>query len=358
MILLILLLMCVSHTQVANYGISYKVYTSKAVAYFTMGYIIFWASLRTQFVDTAAYISGFNEANTGVDEAIQALFQEGKQKGFDFLQILFKTFFSESYHWWLTLIAVATGVPIMMTLRKYSVNYLYSMYLFVTSMIVVWMFNGIRQFVVAAIMFGLCDLIIKRKTILFIVAVFLCSTVHTTILIMLPVYFIVFETPFKRKMMLFVLLILMSVFAISPLLETMETVLHNTAYASNLGQFAEDDGVNPLRVLFKAIPVVLAFIRRKQIEKTNNQFINICINMTTISVGIYVIGIFTSGIMIGRLPIYFDLYSLILIPYLFSYVYIDMKKQLYWGLGLLYLLFYFLMSGGLYYNSELTGFIK
>ena len=149
MILLILLLMCVSHTQVVNYGISYKVYTSKTVAYFTMGYIVFWASLRIQFVDTAAYISGFNEAETGIDEAIQALFQEGKQKGFDFLQILFKTLFSESYHWWLTLIAVATGVPIMMTFRKYSVNYLYSMYLFVTSMIVVWMFNGIRQFLVA-----------------------------------------------------------------------------------------------------------------------------------------------------------------------------------------------------------------
>ena len=92
MILLILLLMCISHTRVANYGIFYEVYTPKVVAYFTMGYIVFWASLRIQFVDTAAYIKSFNEANTGLDVAIQVLFQEGKQKGFDFLQILFKTF--------------------------------------------------------------------------------------------------------------------------------------------------------------------------------------------------------------------------------------------------------------------------
>ena len=350
--------MCVSHTRVVNYGFTYKAYTSKSIAYIAMGYIVFWASLRIQFVDTAAYIKGFKDAATGLDTAINALFQDGKQKGFDFIQICFKTFISDSFHWWLTFIAVATGIPIMRTLRKYSVNYLYSMYLFVTSMLVVWMFNGIRQFVVAAIMFGLCDLIIKRKRNLFIIAILLCSTVHTTILVMLPTYFIVFETPFKRKMMLFVLLIVMSVFAISPLLEAMETVLHNTAYASNLKQFAADDGVHPLRVLFKAIPLVFAFLRRKQIERFNNHVINVCINMTTISVGIFIIGMFTSGIMIGRLHVYFDLYSLILIPYLFTYIYKDYSSELYWGLGILYLVFYKLMSGGLYYNSELTGFIR
>lgn len=358
MVFLILIMMLVSHTRMMNNGSSYSVYTPKSVAYITMGYIIFWASLRNQFVDTAAYISAFNASDADINKAFNVLFAEGKQKGWDFILIMFKVFFSDNYHWWLTLIAIVSGISIMRTLRKYSVNYLYSMYLYVTSLIFLWMFNGIRQFVVAAIMFRLCDLIVKRKCLLYIIAVLLCSTIHTTILVMLPMYFIVSDTPFKKRMLLFIVAIMFSVFAISPLLETMETVLHDTSYASNLDQFAEDDGVNPIRVLFKAIPVVMALFKRKEIERINNDFLNVCVNMSTISVGIYIIGIFTSGIMIGRLPLYFDLYNLLLIPYLIKMIYTKISHQLYWGLGLIYLAFFYLMSGGLYYNSDLTGFIR
>lgn len=358
MLLLVLILMLGCRTSVYECNSSYYVNTPKWVAIITMGYIVFWASLRNQFVDTATYIYSFNNAEIGFDNALKALFQDGKQKGWDFLMISFKTFISSNYHWWLSLIAVVSGFSIMRSLRKYSVNYLYSMYLFITSMIFVWMFNGIRQFIAAAIMFGLCDLIFYRKRNLFILAVLLCSTIHTTIIVMLPIYFIVNEVPFKKRMALFMLAIMVSIFAISPLLETMETVLKNTAYASNLDQFAEDDGVNPIRVLFKAIPVILAFYKRKEIEKLNNRILNVCVNMSTVSVGIYIIGMFTSGIMVGRLPIYFDLYNLILIPYLIKVLYFRNMQFLYWIISVVYLFFYYLMGRGLYYSSELTGFIK
>ena len=37
--------------------------------------------------------------------------------------------------------------------------------------------------------------------------------------------------------------------------------------------------------------------------------------MSIVSVGFYVVSMFTSGIFIGRLPIYFSLYSYILLPW-------------------------------------------
>lgn len=42
---------------------------------------------------------------------------------------------------------------------------------------------------------------------------------------------------------------------------------------------------------------------------------NFCVNMSVISTGIYLISMFTSAIMIGRLPIYFSIYNYILLPW-------------------------------------------
>ena len=50
----------------------------------------------------------------------------------------------------------------------------------------------------------------------------------------------------------------------------------------------------------------------------------ICVNMSLLTAAIYLVGMFTSGIFIGRLPIYSELYDLILIPFLFR---IGIKKE-------------------------------
>jgi transmembrane protein EpsG len=320
-----------------------------------MGYIIFWAALRSGYIDTFSYIQMFKFSPTGFDEAIEALTAEGKNPGFDCLMVLFKTCFTDNYHWWLATIAIVSGISIMCALRKRSENYLYSIYIFITSLTVVWLFNGIRQFLVVAILFGLCHLIEERKMWKFIIAVVLCSLIHKTALIMLPMYFFVTDKPFGKRMNIFILAVLACAISIAPLMDSMDVVLQGTGYEGNLQQFAEDDGVHPLRVIFKAIPVVLAFIKRKEIIALNNNFINICVNMSAISAGLYFVGMLTSGIMIGRLPMYFELYNLILIPFLFNHIYVKTKKSFYLGYALAHLAFYFILGSNLYYISDILG---
>ena len=77
-----------------------------------------------------------------------------------------------------------------------------------------------------------------------------------------------------------------------------------------------DDGANPIRIFISAIPVVIAFVGRKKIESVNNPLINICVNMSVFTMLTYFVATFTNGIGTGRLPIYTDLFNLILIPYL------------------------------------------
>ena len=77
----------------------------------------------------------------------------------------------------------------------------------------------------------------------------------------------------------------------------------------------EDDGTNILRVLVYSIPMILSLIGRKWLEAEDNSIINLCTNMAIITSGLYVVSAVTSGIFIGRLPIYTSLYGYILLPY-------------------------------------------
>lgn len=357
MLLMVLLLMVIYHLQQPDARLRQTRPIPWPYALLSMGYIVFWAALRSGFVDTRAYILSYEFISTGWDNAVRVFESSAKSPGWEFIQIIFKTCVSRDFHWWLAAIAVASGIPLMVTLRRTSVNYLYSIFLFISTLTFSWLFNGIRQFLVAALLFGCYKLILDRRTAKFIIIVLLCSLLHKSALIILPAYFLVNSKPFGAKMMIFVLAVSSCAISVAPLMESMETVLADTAYAANLEQFAEDDGVHPLRVLLESIPVILAFIRRKKIAEKNNAFVNLCVNMSTVAAGIYFVGMFTSGIMIGRLPLFFSLYNLILIPYIFTYVYTGMKKIMYAGGTLVYLAFYFVMTqaGSYYYISDILG---
>jgi transmembrane protein EpsG len=327
-------------------------------AVLSMGYIVFWVSLRSGIADTRAYVEGFETLPVGINYAKEMIGADVKDWGFYSLSVLWKTLVSDNYHYWLTIIAVCSGIPIMRTLRRKSADFMWSMLLFMLMLHFTWLINGMRQFLAAAIMFGCCQYIEKRKMVKFFIVVVLCSLIHKTALIMIPLYFFFIEKPFSKRMWLFVLCILASVFAVAPMVEAMGDALQGSQYESNLQQFAEDDGVHPLRVIVMAIPGLLAFLRRKQIARLDNALLNISINMSVIAWGFYFIGMLTSGIMIGRLSIYFELYNLILLPYLVKVVYRDNSNLIYWGATIGYAAFFYVLYGTGYYVSDLTGFVK
>lgn len=327
-------------------------------AIFTFAYIIFWVGIRSGVADTATYIASFKTCPTNLPFISEILTSDSKSPGFEIVQLLFKCVISENYHAWLMTIAVLSGIPIMLVLRKRSCNFFYSSFLFIVMLHFSWMLNGIRQFVVAAILFLLSDWILERKTIPFIIAVLLLSTVHFTALVMIPVYFIVTEKPFGKKVILFCMVLLICIIFIEPFIDTLEETLSQTAYAGYTEQFTQDDGVNPLRVLVMLVPPAVAFVGRRRLMVLSNSYINICINMSIVSAGLYLLGMFTSGILIGRLPIYFELYNLILLPYVIKNCFTSESSKLLYILATVgYGLFYFFQTRGSYYISDITGLL-
>ena len=246
----------------------------------------------------------------------------------------------------------------MLTLRKYSKYFFYSMFLFMTGLLFTWMFNGIRQFLVVAVVFMMSDWIVKKKTILFMIVILLLSTIHFTALIMIPMYFIVTVEPFGKKTILFLGLLLLAILFLDPFVSTVENLLSETAYGGTTAQFAQDDGVNIIRVMVMLVTPTIAFLGRKIIKQKNDRFLDVCVNMSVVCAGIYMLGMFTSGILVGRLPVYFEIYNLILLPYLLKECFTKSSSRLmfvlctigFWG-------FYWLQMRGWYYISDITGIL-
>lgn len=329
---------------------------SKVVVAMVWGYMIFWIGMRNRFVDTAAYIKSFNSATWDELSSITYSFDSGW--GFRIAEILFRNLISENYHYWLMFIAVVTGTCIASIFRRYSANFFFSTFLFLSATTFTWMMNGIRQFLAVAILFACTHFLVERKWWKYFIAVLLCSTIHATCIIMIPLYFVAIGKPWSKKTLAFIGLILLVTLFSSSTLEAMDAMLQNTKWANSADKFQGDDGVNPLRVLVFSVVPLLAFFKRN-ILNTYGKGMDVLVNMSLITAGIYLIGMVTSGIMIGRLPMYAQLYQYLLLPYIIEKGFtIDNRRFIYFWAVSFYFLYFYLMTRTIYYSSDFTGFIN
>ena len=225
------------------------------------------------------------------------------------------------------IIAVIQGLILIYIYRKYSTDYLLSVFLFIASTdYISWMFNGMRQFLAVTIIFAATTLMLERKWIPTIIVIILASTMHQSALLMLPVVVIAHGKAWNKKSILFLILTLIAVFFVNQFTEILDVVMQETQYASMVSDWTAwgDDGTNVLRVLVYSVPTILSFLGLKQIRYENDSVINFCTNMSIVSTGLYIVSMFTSGIFMGRLPIYASLYNYILLPWEIDHLF---KKQ-------------------------------
>ncbi|WP_337814350.1 EpsG family protein [Intestinibacter sp.] len=313
-------------------------------ALITFSVIIFFASLRSSVADTGAYISMFKSYPSDLSQIDGLLNGVAKRyPGFLVLTVLLKKFTSD-YNVWLTIIAVISGICVMIPLYKYSSNFGVSAFLFMASCQFSWMFNGMRQFLVASIIFACTGLVLRRKFIPYAIIVCLLSTIHTSALILIPMYFIVTGEPWNKRTMLFVGAIVLAVLFTSKFTGMLEDVVENTDYATSMEEFKEtDDGTSIMRIAVESVPVIIAFVYRNRIKDKLTPIIKLSINMSLVASGLYVISkIARSGIMLGRLPIYFSMYNLILLPWLIKNIFNKEEKRLvYYIMVVLYIAFFY-----------------
>lgn len=281
---------------------------------------VIWAGWRPDsFGDTGMYRLTFNRMPTGLANLSSYLASRPKGKGFVLIEYLIKTLLSDDPVVFFLIIAAIQIYLLVRIYRKYSKNYWLSMFLFIASTdYLTWIYNGMRQFLAVTIIFAALPLLLQRRYSLMVLVVLFASLFHSSALIFLPFIFLVNGKAWNFRTMLFVVGLVISIYFLDYVTGFITDAMQDTTYEGDIVYFDRnyDDGTNLIRVLFYAVPSLLSLVFRKRIEAADDPLINLCVNLSVVTTGFYVFSFFTSGIIVGAIPIYFSLTNYILIPWL------------------------------------------
>lgn len=286
--------------------------------------VLIMASLRKNIGDTYAYEMMFKDIPSTLSGLISYLPQVTKDKGFTVLSGLIKIIFGENTTAYFGILALIQSVALVCIFRRYSTNYWISIFLFITSTdYLSWMFNGVRQFTAVCVIFAATPLILKKKWIPLILTILLATTIHGSALLMLPVVFIVQGKAWNRKTIGFIVVCIIALAFADQFTNILDVLLSDTQYTNVVSDWQgfNDDGTNIIRVIVYSVPMLLSFVGRKWLNADNDPVMNVCANMSIITSGVYLVSAVTSGIFIGRLPIFTSLYGYILLPYLIERIF-------------------------------------
>ena len=278
---------------------------------------VVWAGWRHGFGDTEVYRTTFSDLPTGLDQIIPYLKTVNKGPMFRLIELLFKNIISDSSIAFFLFVAAFQMVCLVYIYRKYSPDYWLSIFLFIASTdYLSWMHNGIRQFIAACLVFFCVPLLAKKRLVPCIIIVLFAATIHFTALIYLPLVFVVGGKSWNFRTLLFIAAVIIAVIFVDRITGFLTEALVDTAYEGDIEFLLKDDGTNIMRVLFYSVPAIMAFVFRPFLDRANDPFINVCVNLSVATAGFYVFSFFTSGVLMGAIPIYFSLSNYILIPWL------------------------------------------
>lgn len=312
--------------------------------------VIYLAAFTMPRYDSVLYMSVYRNLPTTVSGLSSVLADTESGKGWTVFEWIVKIIFGGSETAFRAVLVALHSIPVLYLLRRYSDDFLISLYLFLAnSCHMAWMMNGLRQYLAVSLILAATPLMIKKKFIPLISVILFASIIHTSALIMIPIVFIVQGEAWNKKTMLFIFGTIVITYLFSEHTGLLDAMLSGTEYSGMMSYSASlgDDGVNPLRVLVYCVPVTLAFIGRNILREKNDLIINLCVNMSIITLGLYMVAMVTSGIMIGRLPIYTSVYTFILLPNIIRKIFTEQTAKLVIvAMVLLYFVYYLHENGG------------
>ncbi len=307
--------------------------------------LVYFASVRGGIADTGMYIQAYGEMPSQFSGLNQYIATVKKDQGFYYVSALIKCLIGNRVTVYLFIVAAIQCFLIFRVFRKYTAAFVTAFFLFIASTdFVSWIFNGMRQFTAVAITVACFPFILKKKYIPAILGILIASLFHQSALLVIPFVFIVQGKAWNKKTVLFIAASVIAVLFVDRFTNILDTLLAETQYKNVVSDWQEwnDDGTNALRVLVYSIPAIMSLVGIRYVRHADDPIINICVNMSIVSMGFYIVSMFTSGILIGRLPIYFSLYGYMILPWLIKHMFTDKSAKLVqMGMVGAYLVFYY-----------------
>lgn len=286
---------------------------------------IIWAGFRhNYFGDTALYRKTFLATDPNFSQILSPFFQDEKDPAFTSFMILMRAVIGDADKLFFLLIAAFQLVCIALVFRRYATNYWGCIFLFVVSTdYLSWMHNGMRQFIAVAIIFAGFRYLVEKQYIKMILLILLASLFHGSALLMIPIVFIVQGKAWDIKTVLMLLATAVVIAFIDRFSPILNDFLQDTQYDDMMNNeiWTTDDGTNIIRVAVYSVPAILSLIGLKYVRAARNPVMNICVNCSIVTMALYLVASVSSGIYIGRLPIYTTLQGYIALPWMIDQIF-------------------------------------
>ena len=316
------------------------------ISSFVMIVLVLIAGLRNNIGDTESYINLYKLVGTDIDLS-------GYESGFIALLNILKQISSDP-QFMIFVMAMITTVLNIWVIRKYSNVFELEIFVYITAGYFLITMNGIRQALAASVIFACTDLIIKDKFKPFLIIVLIMSTIHTSALIMIPVYFIVKTEAWSPKMMKLIGVSAIAFILFQPLIKIIFSLIEGTRYSSyEEAIMSTGNGANIIRVAIAAVPVFLSYIKRDLLKDVWPES-NLFVNMSVINLIIMVFSLFNW--IFARFSFYFQIYNFILLPFIVCKLFDKREKGLaYYAFTVCYLVFFLIEQNGIIYQSNFIG---
>ena len=297
-----------------------RVRTTRFFAILVFMPLIYFAGVRGSIGDTGVYRYSFNnDMPSSVLELSSYMKTVTKDKAFYWLSAVIKCFVTQDAKVYFLILALLQGLILVHFFRKYSEDYVFSVFVFFASTdYVSWMYNGIRQFTAVTITLLAADFIFRKKYIPAAAIIISASFFHQSALLMLPIMFLVQGKAWSKRSLLSIIAAVLIIAFTGRFTSLLGNMLADTQYQNVVSDWKSfgDTGTSLFRVLVYSVPTLLSFVGLPFIRREDDPVLNVSCNMAIMTTSLYLVSMVTSGIFIGRLPIYCSLYSMgILLPW-------------------------------------------
>ncbi|MEZ7500929.1 EpsG family protein [Psychrobacter sp. Arc29] len=176
-----------------------------------LGFVMFWIVLEQKTLNRKAFwipfltlslFPGMRSYRVGTDsgnytrefrtqlDIYNFEFSESVEIGYQWLEY-FLLRITHNYFWLFFITGAIVVFCYLNVIKRYSANYLFSVYLFVTLNFYTFFFNGLRQGIAMAIFALAIPYMLERKLIPYMLVIVLASLFHITAIFMIPFYFLV-----------------------------------------------------------------------------------------------------------------------------------------------------------------------
>ena len=224
------------------------------------------------------------------------------EKGYIVLNKIISVFGNENF--FLFVVATITLSGVYFSIKRYSKNYFFSVFIFITFQFFIFQFSGLRQSIAFSIVLMSLKYIQERKLFKFIITIIIASTFHKTAIIFIPAYWMVKNRITPKSICIFLETFIFLYIVKGPILMFITKYMYSTYDVSTTA------GGYTMLVLLFGIFIFFTLIRNKNAEVDKNN--DIWFNMLMISILIQSLAS-TQG-NIARLTMYYSYSLLFLIP--------------------------------------------